>query len=191
MILLLAALLAAPPRELLREFADFLAIPNLASDAANIPRNAEAVRAMFEKRGAATRVLTLEGAPPLVVADVRAPGAKKTIAFYAYYDGQPVDPSQWRTPPWTPVMRDAQGHEVDWTNALASLMTAAGHEPVRLPTMRGSVPTYLFERPNGTPVIGLTIANHDDNQHAANENIRLQNLWDGIEIFEAVFGGLR
>ena len=26
--------------------------------------------------------------------------------FYAHYDGQPVDPAQWATPPWTPVLRD-------------------------------------------------------------------------------------
>jgi acetylornithine deacetylase/succinyl-diaminopimelate desuccinylase-like protein len=29
-------------------------------------------------------------------------------------------------------------------------------------------------------------ANHDDNQHAANENLRLQNLWDGIETMAAL-----
>lgn len=28
------------------------------------------------------------------------------------------------------------------------------------------------------------------NQHAADENLRLQNLWDGIEIFAALFSGL-
>ena len=38
----------------------------------------------------------------------------------------------------------------------------------------------------GRPVIGLPIANHDNNQHAANENLRLQNLWDGIEVYAAV-----
>ena len=39
-------------------------------------------------------------------------------------------------------------------------------------------------------MIGFPIANHDDNQHAANENLRLQNLWDGIEIYAALFAGL-
>jgi hypothetical protein len=28
---------------------------------------------------------------------------------------------------------------------------------------------FLFRQPNHTPVIGLPIANHDDNQHAADE----------------------
>ena len=73
---------------------------------------------------------------------------------------------------------------------IATIMTAAGHDPVRLPTVGGSIPMYLFQQPNDTPVIGLPIANHDDNQHAADENLRLQNLWDGIEIYAALFVGL-
>src|SRR5436853_842506 len=36
-------------REILAEFADLLSIPNLASDSANIQRNADAIRAMCEK----------------------------------------------------------------------------------------------------------------------------------------------
>ncbi len=48
---------------------------------------------------------------------------------------------------------------------------------------------YLFQR-GGTPVIGLPIVNHDNNQHAANENLRLQNLWDGIELFAVLFANL-
>jgi acetylornithine deacetylase/succinyl-diaminopimelate desuccinylase-like protein len=39
-------------------------------------------------------------------------------------------------------------------------------------------------------VIAFPIANHDDNQHASNENLRLQNLWDGLEVFAAFFTGL-
>ena len=40
------------------------------------------------------------------------------------------------------------------------------------------------------PVIILPTANHDNNQHGPNENARLQNLWDGIEIFGNVFARL-
>ena len=103
--------------EIIAEFAEMLAIPNLASDAQNIQRNADAIRRMCEKRGFAARLLTMEGAPPLVVADLAAPNAKRTIAFYAHYDGQPVDPSQWKSDPWKPVMRDRDGKDVDWRNA--------------------------------------------------------------------------
>src|SRR5688500_19263085 len=55
-------------RDILTEFADLVAIPNLADDAPNIQRNAEALRAMCEKRGLATKLLATEGAPPVVVA---------------------------------------------------------------------------------------------------------------------------
>jgi acetylornithine deacetylase/succinyl-diaminopimelate desuccinylase-like protein len=74
---------------------------------------------------------------------------------------------------------------------ITRVLTAIGHEPVRLPTLGGSVPMYLFQQPHGTPAIILPIANHDDNQHAPNENLRLQNLWDGIEVFAALFATLK
>ena len=93
-------------REILAEFAELLSIPNLANDTPNIRRNAEAIRTMCEKRGLIAKLLTIEGAPPVVVADLAVPNAKRTIAFYAHYDGQPVDVSQWKSEPWKPVMRD-------------------------------------------------------------------------------------
>jgi hypothetical protein len=40
-------------------------------------------------------------------------------------------------------------------------------------------------------VVVLPIANHDDAQHAANENLRLQNLWDGIDAFAGAVRGAR
>jgi acetylornithine deacetylase/succinyl-diaminopimelate desuccinylase-like protein len=113
-----AALAEAPAkRAIVAELAEFLAIPNVATDRPNITRNVAAIQAMFEKRGVSIRVLTIEGAPPIVVADLPAPGATRTIAFYAHYDGQPVDATQWKSGPWTPVMRDAAGSDVDWRNA--------------------------------------------------------------------------
>jgi len=93
-------------QRILDEFGTFLAIPNVASDKQNIGRNAGAIVAMLAKRGIQARLLTLEGAPPLVVADWKSPRAKEIIAFYAHYDGQPVDPAQWATPPWQPVIKD-------------------------------------------------------------------------------------
>jgi acetylornithine deacetylase/succinyl-diaminopimelate desuccinylase-like protein len=462
---------------IVNELAEFVSIPNLASDAANIERNAAALRRMCEQRGVVVQLVRQKGVPPLVVADLRVPTAQRTIAFYAHYDGQPVDAARWKSEPWKPVMRDATGAEIDWRNAkhidpesrlygrsvsddkasivamlsaldavratnilpavnlrfvfegeeeagsphlgeylarhydalhadawilcdgpvhqsrrmalyfgargtidlelttygpvkglhdghygnwvanpvvslahlissmrdenghilidgfydnvrpptaaelealaaipnieselrhefqiattegdgkplnellmlpalnlrgveaghvrekaanviptearasidfrlvpqqtpdsikplvehhfeangytiihddpdaearrthpkllrvnwgagyppartaldlplskeVGAIMTAAGHDPVRLPTIGGSIPMYLFQQPNGTPVIGLPIANHDNNQHAADENLRLQNLWDGIEIFAALFSEL-
>ena len=55
-----------------------------------------------------------------------------------------------------------------------------------MPSLGGSLPLYLFEEMLGAPTIIVPIANHDDNQHSHNENIRLQNLWDGIELMAAL-----
>ncbi len=63
---------------------------------------------------------------------------------------------------------------------LAAVEAARG-TVIEWPTMGGSVPLGAMERAAATRTITVPIANHDDNQHAANENLRLQNLWDGIE----------
>jgi len=57
---------------------------------------------------------------------------------------------------------------------------------VKLPTMGGSVPLYMIEEILHAPTITTPIANHDNNQHSFNENIRIQNLWDGIELMAAL-----
>lgn len=98
----------ANEQRILAELTDFLAIPNVASDTPNIEKNAAAIVEMFAKRGVDARLLRVDGAPPLVVADVPRKGAKRTIAFYAHYDGQPVDPTQWTSAPWRPEIRN--GH---------------------------------------------------------------------------------
>jgi len=91
---------------ILRVFASLLAIPNLATDSANIRRNADTLVAMLTGSGFRdARLLTVPGGPPAVFAELPAPGATRTLVLYAHYDGQPVDPKQWTTPPWEPVLR--------------------------------------------------------------------------------------
>lgn len=93
--------------EVLGEFATLLAIPNVASDSANIRRNAAAIVAAFARRGVAMRLLeSPAGGPPAVFGELRAPGARRTVVLYAHYDGQPVTASDWATPPWSPTLRD-------------------------------------------------------------------------------------
>jgi acetylornithine deacetylase/succinyl-diaminopimelate desuccinylase-like protein len=59
-------------------------------------------------------------------------------------------------------------------------------KPVLLPSLGGSLPIYIFDEELGVPVIGISIANYDNNQHQPNENIRIGHLWRGIETFAAV-----
>jgi acetylornithine deacetylase/succinyl-diaminopimelate desuccinylase-like protein len=57
---------------------------------------------------------------------------------------------------------------------------------IKLPNMGGSLPLAEVEQPLGTRTIEIPIANHDNNQHSFNENLRIQNLWDGIELMAAL-----
>ena len=83
-----------------------LAIPNVSRDTANIRRNADAIRDALIKRGVAARLVSVPGANPVVFGEIETPGATRTIGFYAHYDGQPLDPKEWTTPPFTPTLRN-------------------------------------------------------------------------------------
>jgi acetylornithine deacetylase/succinyl-diaminopimelate desuccinylase-like protein len=105
-----------------RELSELLAIPNLASDAANIQRNVDRLIGMMTARGIAARTLqSPSGGPPVVYGELASPGATRTVVFYAHYDGQPVDTARWVTPPWQPVLRDktieAGGRVIPWPTA--------------------------------------------------------------------------
>jgi acetylornithine deacetylase/succinyl-diaminopimelate desuccinylase-like protein len=95
----------ANEKQIIGDFTRLLSIPNLASDSSNIMKNAEAIMSMMRARQIDTRLLELPGAPPVVFGELNTPGAKSTVTFYAHYDGQPVDPAQWQSGPWTPVLR--------------------------------------------------------------------------------------
>ena len=87
------------------------------------------------------------------------------------------------------------GYRADMTHPASRAVLATAQRAVTgpvavLPMMGGSVPTHLFTQILDVPAIGLPIANHDNNQHAANENARLQNLWDGIETYAVMLGEL-
>jgi acetylornithine deacetylase/succinyl-diaminopimelate desuccinylase-like protein len=70
--------------------------------------------------------------------------------------------------------------------AVIAAVESARGPVVKLPTMGGSVPLEMIVNTLNTNTITVPIANYDNNQHAANENIRLQNLWDGIEVMAAL-----
>jgi acetylornithine deacetylase/succinyl-diaminopimelate desuccinylase-like protein len=56
---------------------------------------------------------------------------------------------------------------------------------VKLPTLGGSGPSHVFED-LGIPALGVPIVNFDNNQHSANENLRLGHFWRGIDAFAAI-----
>jgi len=75
-----------------------------------------------------------------------------------------------RTPMELPIVK----------KVITAVKATTGGQVVLLPTMGGSLPLFLFEKYLHAKTITVPIANHDNNQHAENENIRLSNLFDGI-----------
>lgn len=81
-----------------------------------------------------------------------------------------------RTPMDVPIARPV----------VAAVAGAAGGPIVRLPTIGGSAPLYVFTDVLKVPTIGLSVVNFDNNQHGPNENLRIQNLWDAIDEMAAL-----
>jgi acetylornithine deacetylase/succinyl-diaminopimelate desuccinylase-like protein len=105
---------AAHKAELLQEFIEFLSIPNVAADAAELSRNADFLVKQLQSRGVEAKLIRAPelpaSVPAVVYGEIRVPGAKRTIVFYAHYDGQPVTPSEWETgEPFKPVMKEVNG----------------------------------------------------------------------------------
>src|SRR5882672_4534339 len=93
---------------IVRELSEFLSIPNIASDTPNIQKNAAHLVEMLEARGIETHLLPIAGRGPVVFGKLISPEAKRTVIFYAHYDGQPVDPAAWTDgKPFEPALRDA------------------------------------------------------------------------------------
>ena len=135
-LLLAGAADAASPRDAVRawrkahetqivsEFTQFLAIPDVATNAPDIERNADWLEAQLKARGFSTSRLHAEpGTPPTVFAEFATPGARRTVIFYAHYDGQPINQSGWLTKPFEPSMRTPgpDSQPVDWRAARGPL----------------------------------------------------------------------
>jgi acetylornithine deacetylase/succinyl-diaminopimelate desuccinylase-like protein len=103
---------AANEAAIVGELRDLLARPNVASNPEDIGQNADALVALFERRGIEARILETPGAPVSVYAELRAPGAQRTLLFYAHFDGQPVEPlDAWITPPFAPTLRSGRAED--------------------------------------------------------------------------------
>ena len=112
-------------KTLVSTLVELLAIPNVAADRENIRRNAVWLRERLGKSGFTAEVLETPG-NPLVFGDLRVPGAARTVLFYIHYDGQPVNPKDWKQPsPFTPILRDGRMEDgaKEIPNGLATLST--------------------------------------------------------------------
>jgi acetylornithine deacetylase/succinyl-diaminopimelate desuccinylase-like protein len=118
---------------------------------------------------------------------------RKHIESQGFYviDRDPTEAERLAHPFIAKFVHKAGGYNAQRTRmdlpislAVIDAVQASSSEPiVRMPTLGGSLPLSIISETLGQPTITVPIANYDNNQHAENENIRIQNLWDGIEIF--------
>lgn len=64
---------------------------------------------------------------------------------------------------------------------------AASEEVILYPSYGGTLPIFHFEEVMQAPIVIVPIANHDNNQHAPDENIRIGNIWYGMDIYSSIF----
>jgi acetylornithine deacetylase/succinyl-diaminopimelate desuccinylase-like protein len=113
---------------------------------------------------------------------------------YYVTDGEPDSATRQRFPLIAKVERKEGGYRASRTPmdhplslaAIRALTEQSENKPVLLPSLGGSLAIYLFSDLLQVPIIGVPIANHDNNQHQADENIRIGNLWTGIETYAAL-----
>ena len=109
-------------------------------------------------------------------------------------DRDPTDEERLRHPLIARVNQRGGGYNAERTRmdlevslaVVAAVQSTTQEKIVRLPTAGGSLPLSIITDNLPTVTMTVPIANYDNNQHAENENLRLQNLWDGIETFAAI-----
>jgi acetylornithine deacetylase/succinyl-diaminopimelate desuccinylase-like protein len=121
---------------------------------------------------------------------------KRHIATQGFYviDHDPTDAERLAHPLIAKLIHLQGGYNAQRTRLdlpiclrIIEAVQLASKEPViRMPTLGGSLPLSIISENLNIPTITVPIANYDNNQHAENENIRIQNLWDGIEIFASL-----
>ena len=75
--------------------------------------------------------------------------------------------------PFTAPIRDA-------------IVSAQGAEPLLVPAMGGSLPDYVFTKMLGVPAFVVPYANHDESNHAPNENMEVERFFVGIKTSAAL-----
>jgi acetylornithine deacetylase/succinyl-diaminopimelate desuccinylase-like protein len=113
-----------------------------------------------------------------VIAHIRARG-------YEVLDRAPTIAERRRFPriatvtrtPGYPAERTPLDHPL--AQALTRALRANG-ELVVMPSLGGSLPLYVIRQELGAPTVTLSLWNHDNNQHAEDENVTVGHLLNGI-----------
>ena len=148
-----------------------------------------------EKAEASLDVRLVKGEDPKAKFEQVAAFIRKQ-GFYVV-DHEPTLEERQQHPRVTKVVLDEFGYRASRTpmdlpvsKALVRVMQdATDNQTVVAPMLGGSVPMYIFED-LGLPWIGVPIVNYDNHQHSSDENLRLGNLWQGMETYGALLADL-
>jgi acetylornithine deacetylase/succinyl-diaminopimelate desuccinylase-like protein len=113
---------------------------------------------------------------------------------YVCLDRDPSDADRSQYPLLAKVKARTGGYNAERTRMdlpislalIDAVQSTSKDKVVLLPTSGGSLPLSVITENLTTLTLSVPIANYDNNQHAENENLRLQNLWDGIETYAAI-----
>ena len=102
----------------LRNFREYLSLPNDAHFPEDIRKVLDWMEAALNARGFETSELDTGGIP-LLLAERTFDGADRTVLIYLQADGQPVDPSAWEQEnPYVPVLKqefaDGERRAIEW-----------------------------------------------------------------------------
>ena len=100
-------------------FYELLSIPNDAHYPNDLEKNIQWCEKEFSARGFSTKRLPTSTVP-LLLAEMKAKKATKTVLIYLQLDGQPVDSTKWfQESPWKPALKKPDGKggftEVPWS----------------------------------------------------------------------------
>lgn len=113
---------------------------------------------------------------------------------YTVIDHDPTDAERNKYPKLIKILTGGYAYNAQRTSmnlpiaksVIDAVQSTTSDKVVLQPTLGGSLPLIVIENHLRAKTITVPIANHDNNQHAENENIRLANLWSGIETMAAL-----
>jgi len=113
---------------------------------------------------------------------------------YHVIDHSPTDDERMKYPLLAKVVKRGAGYNAQRTpmdlplaqKVVKAVGETVGGDVITVPSLGGSLPLYLFEKYLNSKPITVPIVNYDNNQHAENENVVLQYLWDGVETMSVI-----
>ncbi|WP_439102613.1 M20/M25/M40 family metallo-hydrolase [Congregibacter sp.] len=102
--------------EILTDFQELLRMPNVSTSLPDMQKNAQWISQYIGDRGFSSKIVRAGGAP-YILAERSTPEATSTVLIYAHFDGQPVEPADWKTPPFEPTLKNGED-TLDWAKAL-------------------------------------------------------------------------